>query len=247
MRKLSARPAARRARRRGRPDPAFSARTQILIGAAEAFGRNGYADTSVEDVLRAAGVSRRTFYRFFRNKDDVFAQLYETATLLFVQAMRNAIAIGDTPEQKLRNAIDTYLRAPEDVGPVFGVLMTESSRPGTPLYERRQAVIDELVSLFADDARAHRGRDIDPLIVRGIIAAAERIALHVFCEAPGDPSLKQRARRALLHIASAALSPPDGEGDADGAGDAPAASDAPAPAAADARCEPAAAREPDRP
>ncbi|MCA9773871.1 MAG: helix-turn-helix transcriptional regulator, partial [Myxococcales bacterium] len=56
--------------RRGRPSDHGAMRAQILAGAADAFARKGYAPTTVEDILRAAGVSRQTFYRFFKNKDE---------------------------------------------------------------------------------------------------------------------------------------------------------------------------------
>jgi AcrR family transcriptional regulator len=194
-----------RARRRGRPDPSFSARTQILLGAADAFGAKGYADTSVQDVLTASGVSRRTFYRFFRSKEELFEQLYEAASMLFLQSMRSAVDLAKTPEEKLANCLDLYLRAPQTVGPVFSVLQAESSRPGTKLFARREAVLESLAELFAESFRKHKGHDIDPLIIRGIIAAQERIALHIFHEHPGDDAAIQRARAAMLHIAEGTL------------------------------------------
>jgi AcrR family transcriptional regulator len=39
------------------------------------LGRVGYAAATVDDVLAEAGASRATFYRYFRNKDDLFAAL----------------------------------------------------------------------------------------------------------------------------------------------------------------------------
>ena len=192
-------------RRRGRPDASFSARHQILMGAAQAFGLKGFGKTSVEDVLEASGVSRRTFYRMFGSKDELFEELYEAASMLFLQSMKNAVDLGRTPEEKLGNCIELYLRTPLNVGPVFQVLQIESSRPGTKLYARREAILESLVDMLAQGFRENQGRDIDPLILRGIIAAHERIALHVFNTSPGDEAAIQRAKAAMLHIAGSAL------------------------------------------
>ncbi len=50
--------------------PRFTAE-RILKGAAKAFGESGLKATTVQDILNAAGVSRRTFYLHFRNIEAV--------------------------------------------------------------------------------------------------------------------------------------------------------------------------------
>ena len=47
-------------------------RDRLLSSALAVFGRVGFEDTRVEDICRAAGSSRATFYRHFSGKDDVF-------------------------------------------------------------------------------------------------------------------------------------------------------------------------------
>ena len=47
------------------------ARTQILIHAMSVFNRRGLEETSVQDLLDAATISRRTFYKYFTGTLDV--------------------------------------------------------------------------------------------------------------------------------------------------------------------------------
>lgn len=54
---------------RGRP-PSTSARELELI-ALNLFATNGFDDTSVEQIAAEAGISRRTFFRYFDTKTDV--------------------------------------------------------------------------------------------------------------------------------------------------------------------------------
>ena len=54
---------------------AHFARSAILAAATKVFTQHGIASTRVEDILLAAGIARRTFYRHFRSKDDVLAAL----------------------------------------------------------------------------------------------------------------------------------------------------------------------------
>jgi len=56
-----------------------STRERILAGARRAFQRLGYAGTRVEDILLEANISRPTFYRVFRNRDEVFLEVSDEA------------------------------------------------------------------------------------------------------------------------------------------------------------------------
>lgn len=62
---------------RRRPPEAH--RRRAVAAMTEAVGEHGYAGTTVEDVLRRARMSRRTFYQFFRNRDECFLAAYDTA------------------------------------------------------------------------------------------------------------------------------------------------------------------------
>lgn len=49
-------------------------RRGLAESAADLFIRNGYASTSIDDITRAVGVGRRTFFRHYPTKEDVFLQ-----------------------------------------------------------------------------------------------------------------------------------------------------------------------------
>jgi mycofactocin system transcriptional regulator len=55
--------------RRGRP-PSTSAR-ELEVIALDLFARQGFEDTTIDEITHAAGVSRRTFFRYFDSKADV--------------------------------------------------------------------------------------------------------------------------------------------------------------------------------
>lgn len=72
--------------RRGRP-PGTSARELELISL-RLFSRDGFEDTTVERIAAAAGVSRRTFFRYFDSKADVLWHAFDGE----VRALREAFA-----------------------------------------------------------------------------------------------------------------------------------------------------------
>ncbi|MFF0816552.1 TetR family transcriptional regulator [Rhodococcus sp. NPDC003318] len=53
------------------PDDADRFRLQVVSEALRLFSEQGYEATSVDEIAEAAGISRRTFFRQFRSKEDV--------------------------------------------------------------------------------------------------------------------------------------------------------------------------------
>jgi AcrR family transcriptional regulator len=52
-------------------------RTSLLVAARELFEVRGFADTSVDEIVAAAKVTKGALYHHFRNKEGVFAAVYE--------------------------------------------------------------------------------------------------------------------------------------------------------------------------
>ncbi len=49
-------------------------RDAIWNSAIDLFGEKGFEETTVDDIVEAAGTSRRTFFRYFESKRDLIAQ-----------------------------------------------------------------------------------------------------------------------------------------------------------------------------
>jgi AcrR family transcriptional regulator len=87
------------------------ARPQELLAAAlELFVDRGFAATRLEDVARAAGVSKGTLYLYFENKQDLFkAVVRDTIVQTIGQAESDAAAAQDMPsDELLRQMLRTW-------------------------------------------------------------------------------------------------------------------------------------------
>jgi AcrR family transcriptional regulator len=69
---------------------AASQRTRLLEGTGRAVADKGYAATTIEDIVRGAGVSKKTFYEHFSDKLDCFLAAYEAASDELLEHVRRA-------------------------------------------------------------------------------------------------------------------------------------------------------------
>jgi AcrR family transcriptional regulator len=196
---------------RAGPLGTFFAKNAILGGAAAVFGRMGAADATVEHILEASQISRRTFYRFFDSKEDVLDALHEVACDLFLQSIRAAIegAQDVTPVERLGRCVDVYLEFGQRQGAVMRVLAGEAMREGSRLAPRRRRVFDALVEMMDGAVQSTQKRRVDPLVFRALLAALEGTTRTLLEQGPIDAEEVARAKRAMMRILGATLAGPD--------------------------------------
>jgi AcrR family transcriptional regulator len=91
-------------------DAGGSQRARLLEGMIQAVAEKGYAAATVTDVVRAARVSRGTFYAQFASKEDCFLDAYKYGIDVIVERIRAAIRAQDGDwVARLRTAIRAYL------------------------------------------------------------------------------------------------------------------------------------------
>jgi AcrR family transcriptional regulator len=180
------------------------ARNMILFGATRVFVTKGFRAVSVEDLLEAGQVSRRTFYRFFKSKDDVALAMYTMGTSSLLESCRRAIAKDRDLISQLERCIDLHLSNAQQMGRLVYVLGGEAQSLESPLYARRMEVHDLFTDMF-------RGADmtnttVDPLLIRTLVIALEQVTRMVLHE--GDEGRRvtavhiARARAVMMRVAT---------------------------------------------
>jgi AcrR family transcriptional regulator len=85
-------------------------RARIYGAMVEAVAENGYAGTSVRQVVGLAGVSRRSFYEQFANKEACFLATYDVIAARGVKRIRRAHENSQGPlEERLRAGLHAFI------------------------------------------------------------------------------------------------------------------------------------------
>jgi AcrR family transcriptional regulator len=83
-------------------------RERLLRAMASCVGSNGYADTTIADIVRVAHTSRSAFYEQFADKEACFLEAYEQMTAGFITASLQAAQRVPGWQEKLDVGISTY-------------------------------------------------------------------------------------------------------------------------------------------
>jgi AcrR family transcriptional regulator len=149
-------------------------RQRILAAVAEATSERGYARMSVEDVVRGAGVSRRTFYELFANKEQVFLEAYDQVAHLLVAAVRAANESEKGFANRVTAGFRVFLELLE-ASPAFArMCVVEVMAAGPEAVAKRTAVMGEFAKLLEDNARTEldHGASVPAMHAQTIVAGA---------------------------------------------------------------------------
>jgi AcrR family transcriptional regulator len=181
-----------------------AARGMVMAGAALLFANRGVRAVSVEDILAHAGISRRTFYRLYKSKEDVVEALYRFGTDRLLEGCRAAVAHEREPVRQIERFIDAHLRNVSELGRLVFVLGGEAQRGESSLHARRMEVHAELVKLLEPISP-----NVDPLLARSLILALEGVVRIMLEESDEGrkvtPAGIERVRRVMMRIATAAV------------------------------------------
>src|SRR2546421_8101525 len=77
-------------------------RQAILRAAIRVFARNGYFNSKVADIARAAGVADGTVYLYFKSKEEILHSIFDASMEKAIAEARQLIKNVTDPREKLR-------------------------------------------------------------------------------------------------------------------------------------------------
>ena len=153
-----------------REEVANNQRLRLQEGMIDAIGEKGYSATTVSDVIRRAGVSRKAFYEHFANKEECFLATYDAIAAVgrrsTAMAFRRAQGLPDSVQAALGELIELAIARPE----ALRVLMVEIGAAGPAGIERREQLVVRYEDFLRDSLGLPAGPGPIPNpILRGVV------------------------------------------------------------------------------
>lgn len=158
---------------------------RLLDALGEAIVDQGLARTTVADIARIAGTSKRTFYENFATKDEAFLALYAARAEQLLGAISGVVTDPTAPiEQQVRGGVEAYLGFLADNPALARAHMLESHNLGELGLRARGALMDTHAAYLRDivsRARAHHPglRDLSESDAVGVVAGLTELTLRV--------------------------------------------------------------------
>ncbi|HXE44121.1 MAG TPA: TetR/AcrR family transcriptional regulator [Conexibacter sp.] len=128
-------------------------RERMLLAVAEAVAEQGYATTTVADIIARARLSRRTFYEHFADKEECYLAAYDTVVEQLLTAVGQAYEQADGWTQQVHDGLETFL-AYLAAEPAFArMCIVEVVAAGPEARSRRDAAMRVFVD-FLEPGRA---------------------------------------------------------------------------------------------
>jgi AcrR family transcriptional regulator len=127
-------------------------REEILRSAWTLFPEQGFEATTIDQIAEAAGMSRRTFFRYFASKDELMLERLESAGVQIAEALA-ARPEGESPWRSLRVAFDAAVSA-QDAAPdsarTLGRVLRDEPAARANMEERRRRWLALFTPILAE-------------------------------------------------------------------------------------------------
>ena len=169
-----------------------SQRGRLICAVADAVASKGYAATTVADIIALAGVSRRTFYEHFDDKEACFLASYDTGAQAIYDAMVASAQGIEGWEQVLDAVFGTWLAFLEADLAFTRAYMVEFWAAGDAARERwmrRRDRTGGLLKTLHEMARKEDPRivPVSDTVVAAVVGGVNRVLISHVLENHSEP------------------------------------------------------------
>jgi AcrR family transcriptional regulator len=180
--------------------PRAQRREQILAAATEAFARNGFAATSLDDIAGQAGIARVLLYRHFDSKTDLYQAVLDRMCARLDAHV--AEPVGGFTDSSIDGLLDAAVESPAG----FRLLFQHALRE--PEFKERiekfraditAAAYLQIAAIVPDQALARWAAQLAPVV------AIEAIIAWLDAGKPDPSRAGSRVRQAVMGVIGAAV------------------------------------------
>lgn len=178
-------------------------RTQIILQSIAIFSQKGITDTTVQDLLLASNVSRRTFYKYFKDKFDVLENIYQLSINMFSKRLIEKIDESTSLSDLVEKTVAAYFSYHTSMGSMIRIMHEEACRQESPLNSRRISDREAFVDVFLERSKKHGNKPLDRMAYYTIFWSIESTSMYLLNEtACTEDDLKHAKKQLILIVKS---------------------------------------------
>jgi AcrR family transcriptional regulator len=146
----------------GREQALVEQRIGLVMAMIDAVGQNGYRATTVADVIARAGVSRKTFYKHFANKQECFVATYDLISAETLRRVAHAYRGAEGRGARAQAAIGALFEGATESPEALRLATVEIGALGSVGIERRDRSIIAYQRFVVDAGESAPGEGTMP-------------------------------------------------------------------------------------
>jgi AcrR family transcriptional regulator/DNA-binding MarR family transcriptional regulator len=164
-------------------------RRRLLLACAEVLAEHGLQGASVDRICKRAGVSRRTFYDLFLDREGCFLAAFELGLERIAAQVVPAYMSEDKWQKRVRAALTALLELSDQEPSLARMCVVETLKGGPTVLERRRTVVQALVTAIDEGRGESKGTGPPPLAAEGAVGGALSVIHTRLMESDADPLL----------------------------------------------------------
>jgi AcrR family transcriptional regulator len=174
-------------------------KARLSSGMILAVAAKGYAETTIADIVRAARVSKRTFYQHYPDKEACFIATYGTISDALLARVAATVDAARDGEQQIEGAVRAYFAALGDQPNLLRPFLLDVHAAGPAALALRRTILRKFARLLRSSVeRARRNqRGIRPLsaeLALAIVGGINELILSTLSDGAADEGADGAAR-----------------------------------------------------
>jgi AcrR family transcriptional regulator len=161
-------------------------REALLSKCLHLFAQRGFSSTSVDDIARAAGVTKGAIYWHFASKDEIFHAILDRIRAQWQEVVHVPVSTRSDPQAQLARLFDAYAQlfreSPDICLFLQQVVLDRQNKPFAAEVAKVFATTARFIARIVDEGKARgvMNADVDSLtaahLILGMLAGASQQA-----------------------------------------------------------------------
>jgi AcrR family transcriptional regulator len=148
-------------------------RARVLAGMIDVASERGVGNVTISHVVGRSGVSRRTFYELFEDREDCFLAAFDEAVRWIAAVVVPSYEGEHGWRERIRASLKALLEFLEYEPGVGRLIIVQTLGAGARALECRRRVLEQIIAVVDQGREAgKRGDGLSPLVAEGVVGGA---------------------------------------------------------------------------